>query len=196
MRLGDMQAKPHQRITKYPLLLKAVLKHTQDPHVQHTLRGMVRTVYYYIKSFQIQHKIFVPLIDVLSDSLFACSPVQLSSVKDFLESINDYLRVRDEALALSISAQRVEGYEVEGINEEVDKVKHVFVIILSLSVNLTAFLGLENLGEDICHSVLGALKAGEEKGVQILLMMLEHGCHIRADMQQALLFEDVQLTGL
>lgn len=41
MRLGDMQAKPIQRITKYPLLLKAVLKTTQAPHTQHTLRGMV-----------------------------------------------------------------------------------------------------------------------------------------------------------
>ncbi|XP_071764768.2 uncharacterized protein plekhg6 [Centroberyx gerrardi] len=85
MRLGDMQAKPHQRITKYPLLLKAVLKTTQDPQVQHTLRGM------------------------------------LSSVNGFLESINDYLRLNDEELALSISAQRVEGYEVEGINEEIDR---------------------------------------------------------------------------
>ncbi|KAM4600634.1 uncharacterized protein plekhg6 isoform 2-T2 [Polymixia lowei] len=85
MRMGDMQAKPHQRITKYPLLLKAVLKTTQDPRVQHTLRGM------------------------------------LSSINVFLESINDYLRFNDEELALSISAQRVEGYEVEGINEEIDK---------------------------------------------------------------------------
>ncbi|KAM9353490.1 LOW QUALITY PROTEIN: uncharacterized protein plekhg6 [Symphorus nematophorus] len=85
MRLGDMQAKPHQRITKYPLLLKAVLKTTQDPPVQHILRGM------------------------------------LSSVNSFLESINDYLKLKDEELALSISAQRVEGYEVEGINEEIDK---------------------------------------------------------------------------
>ncbi|KAG7271585.1 hypothetical protein CRUP_027860 [Coryphaenoides rupestris] len=42
MRLGDMQAKPHQRITKYPLLLKAVLKNTLDPHIQQTIRGMVR----------------------------------------------------------------------------------------------------------------------------------------------------------
>ena len=42
MRLQDMQAKPHQRITKYPLLLKAVLKTTEDPQVQHTVRGMVR----------------------------------------------------------------------------------------------------------------------------------------------------------
>ncbi|CAB1456333.1 unnamed protein product [Pleuronectes platessa] len=85
MRLGDMQAKPHQRITKYPLLLKAVLRNTQDPHVQHTLRGM------------------------------------LSSVNSFLESINDHLKLKDEELALSISAQRVEGYEVEGISEEIDK---------------------------------------------------------------------------
>ncbi|XP_073340856.1 uncharacterized protein plekhg6 [Pagrus major] len=85
MRLGDMQAKPHQRVTKYPLLLKAVLKYTEDTNVQHTIRGM------------------------------------LSSVNSFLESINDYLRLKDEELALNISAQRVEGYEVEGINEEIDK---------------------------------------------------------------------------
>ncbi|XP_028984773.1 pleckstrin homology domain-containing family G member 6 [Betta splendens] len=85
MRLGDMQAKPHQRITKYPLLLKAVLRSTQDPRTQRTLRAM------------------------------------LSSVNRFLTSINDYLRVKDEELALSISAQRVEGYVVEGISEEIDK---------------------------------------------------------------------------
>uniref|UniRef100_A0A3Q4BLF2 DH domain-containing protein n=1 Tax=Mola mola TaxID=94237 RepID=A0A3Q4BLF2_MOLML len=97
MRLGDMQAKPHQRITKYPLLLKAVLKTTQDPHVQHKLRGM------------------------------------LSSVNSFLDSINDYLRLKDEELALTISAQRVEGYEVEGINEEIDKVKYKYICQFDLT---------------------------------------------------------------
>lgn len=51
------------------------------------------------------------------------SPLQLSSVNCFLESINDHLRLKDEKLALSISAQRVEGYEVERINEDIDKVK-------------------------------------------------------------------------
>ncbi|XP_038850611.1 uncharacterized protein LOC120048590 [Salvelinus namaycush] len=86
MRLGDMQAKPIQRITKYPLLLKAVLKTTQDPHTQHTLRGM------------------------------------LACVNGFLDSINDYLRLKDEELALSLSAQKIEGYDVmEGMNEEIDK---------------------------------------------------------------------------
>lgn len=39
-----------------------------------------------------------------------------------MESINDYLKLKDEELALSISAQRLDGYEVEGINEEIDKV--------------------------------------------------------------------------
>lgn len=45
-------------------------------------------------------------------------------MNSFLESINDYLRLKDEELALDISALRVEGYEVEGINEEIDKVKY------------------------------------------------------------------------
>ncbi|KAJ8392896.1 hypothetical protein AAFF_G00071000 [Aldrovandia affinis] len=86
MRLGDMQAKPHQRITKYPLLLKAILKSTQDPLTQYSVRRM------------------------------------LTSVNSFLDSINECLRVKDDELALSLSALRVEGYEVvEGISEEIDK---------------------------------------------------------------------------
>uniref|UniRef100_A0A674EV98 Pleckstrin homology domain containing, family G (with RhoGef domain) member 6 n=1 Tax=Salmo trutta TaxID=8032 RepID=A0A674EV98_SALTR len=86
MRLGDMQAKPIQRITKYPLLLKAVLKTTQAPHTQHTLRGM------------------------------------LACVNGFLHSINDFLRLKDDELALSLSAQKIEGYDVmEGMNEEIEK---------------------------------------------------------------------------
>ncbi|XP_045574710.1 pleckstrin homology domain-containing family G member 6 isoform X2 [Salmo salar] len=86
MRLGDMQAKPIQRITKYPLLLKAVLKTTQAPHTQHTLSGM------------------------------------LACVNGFLHSINDFLRLKDDELALSLSAQKIEGYDVmEGMSEEIEK---------------------------------------------------------------------------
>ncbi|XP_041961932.1 pleckstrin homology domain-containing family G member 6 isoform X1 [Alosa sapidissima] len=44
MRLGDMQAKPHQRITKYPLLLKAVLKSTEDSETQDSLKRMLSSV--------------------------------------------------------------------------------------------------------------------------------------------------------
>uniref|UniRef100_A0A8C6KII9 DH domain-containing protein n=1 Tax=Nothobranchius furzeri TaxID=105023 RepID=A0A8C6KII9_NOTFU len=100
MRLGDMQAKPHQRITKYPLLLKSVLENTQQPHMELTLRAM------------------------------------LSSVNRFLEGINHYMQVKDDEYALSISAQRVEGYEVEGINEEIDKlVREICQFDLTCSIS-------------------------------------------------------------
>ncbi|KAG9276579.1 pleckstrin homology domain-containing family G member 6-like [Astyanax mexicanus] len=85
MRLGDMQAKPHQRITKYPLLLKAILKTTEDTHTQGTLHRM------------------------------------LNSVGQFLDSINDYLQFKDDELALFDLSQRIEGYETQGMNEEIDK---------------------------------------------------------------------------
>lgn len=53
-----------------------------------------------------------------------------------MESINDYLRLQDEQLALTISAQRVEGYEVEGINEEIDKVKYEFFCLFCSQQNI------------------------------------------------------------
>lgn len=39
--LGDLLIKPHQRITKYPLLLQAVLKRTPKPQAQEALTAMV-----------------------------------------------------------------------------------------------------------------------------------------------------------
>uniref|UniRef100_A0A673HI16 Pleckstrin homology domain containing, family G (with RhoGef domain) member 6 n=1 Tax=Sinocyclocheilus rhinocerous TaxID=307959 RepID=A0A673HI16_9TELE len=85
MRLGDMQAKPHQRITKYPLLLKAVQKTTEDQPTKNALERMVRLV------------------------------------NHFLESINGYLQLKEDTLALSVAAQRIEGCKIEGLSEEIDK---------------------------------------------------------------------------
>ncbi|XP_035259425.1 uncharacterized protein plekhg6 isoform X1 [Anguilla anguilla] len=86
MRLGEMQAQPHQRITKYHLLLEAILKYTQDRVELYSVRKM------------------------------------LTSVNGFVDSINDYLTFKDDELALSKSAQRVEGYEVaEVMSEEIEK---------------------------------------------------------------------------
>lgn len=39
--LGDLLIKPHQRVTKYPLLLQAVLKRSPEAHVQEALSAMV-----------------------------------------------------------------------------------------------------------------------------------------------------------
>lgn len=38
-----MVAKPHQRLTKYPLLLKSILKKTDEPTARDALNDMVRT---------------------------------------------------------------------------------------------------------------------------------------------------------
>ncbi|XP_044535734.1 pleckstrin homology domain-containing family G member 6 isoform X1 [Gracilinanus agilis] len=42
--LSDLLIKPHQRITKYPLLLQAVLKKTPEPQAQDVLSAMISSV--------------------------------------------------------------------------------------------------------------------------------------------------------
>lgn len=42
LKLADMVAKPHQRLTKYPLLLKSILKKTEEPSARDALNNMVR----------------------------------------------------------------------------------------------------------------------------------------------------------
>ncbi|XP_076796703.1 pleckstrin homology domain-containing family G member 6 isoform X3 [Arvicanthis niloticus] len=42
--LGDLLIKPHQRITKYPLLLQAVLKRSPEPRAQEALNAMIVAV--------------------------------------------------------------------------------------------------------------------------------------------------------
>uniref|UniRef100_A0A8D1KKC5 DH domain-containing protein n=1 Tax=Sus scrofa TaxID=9823 RepID=A0A8D1KKC5_PIG len=42
--LGDLLIKPHQRITKYPLLLQAVLKRSPEAHARDALKAMIAAV--------------------------------------------------------------------------------------------------------------------------------------------------------
>lgn len=42
LKLTDMLVKPHQRLTKYPLLLKSVLKKTDEPPTREAINKMVR----------------------------------------------------------------------------------------------------------------------------------------------------------
>ncbi|KAM9256239.1 LOW QUALITY PROTEIN: pleckstrin homology domain-containing family G member 5 [Cariama cristata] len=44
LKLSDMLVKPHQRLTKYPLLLKSVLKKTDDPRARDAVTTMVGSV--------------------------------------------------------------------------------------------------------------------------------------------------------
>ncbi|XP_051844639.1 pleckstrin homology domain-containing family G member 5 isoform X2 [Antechinus flavipes] len=44
LKLSDMLVKPHQRLTKYPLLLKSVLKKTDDPSTKEAIVTMISSV--------------------------------------------------------------------------------------------------------------------------------------------------------
>uniref|UniRef100_A0A665UP36 Pleckstrin homology domain containing, family G (with RhoGef domain) member 5b n=1 Tax=Echeneis naucrates TaxID=173247 RepID=A0A665UP36_ECHNA len=54
LKLADMLAKPHQRLTKYPLLLKSVLKKTDEPSARDAVNDMVATVEGFINSVDSQ----------------------------------------------------------------------------------------------------------------------------------------------
>ncbi|XP_062871870.1 pleckstrin homology domain-containing family G member 5 isoform X1 [Trichomycterus rosablanca] len=54
LKLADMLAKPHQRLTKYPLLLKTILKKTDDPAARDALLTMVERVESFINSVDSQ----------------------------------------------------------------------------------------------------------------------------------------------
>nr|XP_021499936.1 pleckstrin homology domain-containing family G member 5 isoform X4 [Meriones unguiculatus] len=48
LKLSDMLAKPHQRLTKYPLLLKSVLRKTDEPHAKEAVITMISSVEHFI----------------------------------------------------------------------------------------------------------------------------------------------------
>ncbi|XP_076132346.1 pleckstrin homology domain-containing family G member 5 isoform X2 [Alosa pseudoharengus] len=54
LKLVDMLVKPHQRLTKYPLLLKSILKKTDDPAARDSLNRMVVCVEGFINSVDAQ----------------------------------------------------------------------------------------------------------------------------------------------
>uniref|UniRef100_A0A671TZZ1 Pleckstrin homology and RhoGEF domain containing G5 n=1 Tax=Sparus aurata TaxID=8175 RepID=A0A671TZZ1_SPAAU len=54
LKLADMVAKPHQRLTKYPLLLKSILKKTDEPSARDIVNSMVAAVEGFINSVDSQ----------------------------------------------------------------------------------------------------------------------------------------------
>ncbi|XP_041332537.1 pleckstrin homology domain-containing family G member 5 isoform X2 [Pyrgilauda ruficollis] len=48
LKLSDMLVKPHQRLTKYPLLLKSILKKTDDPRARDAITTMISSVEHFI----------------------------------------------------------------------------------------------------------------------------------------------------
>ena len=115
LKLADMLAKPHQRLTKYPLLLKRVLKKTDEPSARDIVNNMVRGQRQAASS------------RVISRLGSVCNPVSLlkvATVEGFINSVDSQMRQRQERQKLATTSARIDSYEaVEGSSEEVEKVR-------------------------------------------------------------------------
>ena len=110
-----MLAKPHQRLTKYPLLLKSVLRKTEEPRAKEAVITMV-TRAGRAPSVARHPSLALGLNQPLS------AP-QISSVERFIHQVNTCMRQRQERQRLAAVVSRIDAYEVvEGSNDEVDKV--------------------------------------------------------------------------
>ena len=116
LKLSDMLVKPHQRLTKYPLLLKSVLKKTDDPRARDAVTAMVRD-----RGAQgggAQRGVVPP-----SSSNPPPPRPQIGSVERFINDVNSRMRQRQERQRLAAILSRIDAYEVvEGSTDEVDKV--------------------------------------------------------------------------
>ncbi|NWR49417.1 PKHG5 protein, partial [Regulus satrapa] len=123
LKLSDMLVKPHQRLTKYPLLLKSILKKTDEPRARDAITAMVR--------------------DLGRGAAGSVAPgpsnppplsAQISSVERFINDVNSRMRQRQERQRLDAILSRIDAYEVvEGSTDEVDKLLKEF-----LRLDLTA----------------------------------------------------------
>ncbi|NWR65807.1 PKHG5 protein, partial [Bucorvus abyssinicus] len=124
LKLSDMLVKPHQRLTKYPLLLKSVLKKTDDPRARDAITTMVRvggTGHW-----------GGGLPQALEPT--ATTRPQIGSVECFINDVNSRMRQRQERQRLATILSRIDAYEVvEGSTDEVDKLLKEF-----LRLDLTA----------------------------------------------------------
>lgn len=125
LKLTDMLVKPHQRLTKYPLLLKSVLKKTDDQAAREAITRMVRARIRWIQGC------FGSLYQCEVCSGYFTVPwggvwrvlLQIATVEGFINSVDSQMRQREEKQKLAAIASRVEAYEaVEGASEEVEKV--------------------------------------------------------------------------
>ncbi|NXX82725.1 PKHG5 protein, partial [Urocolius indicus] len=122
LKLSDMLVKPHQRLTKYPLLLKSVLKKTDDPRARDAITAMVR-------SRGRARRGPVPPAPPTPPA-----PAQVGSVERFINNVNSRMRQRQEQQRLAAILSRIDAYEVvEGGSDEVDKLLKEF-----LRLDLTA----------------------------------------------------------
>ncbi|RWS06711.1 pleckstriny domain-containing family G member 5-like protein [Dinothrombium tinctorium] len=114
LRLMDILVKPMQRLTKYSLLLKAILKKTDAEDQKEALKQMVTS----FKCMSINH-------------FFTLRFHQNQAVERFVYKVDATLRRRNEEEKLASIAKRIESYDVfDTSNDEVEKVSSFIMKII------------------------------------------------------------------
>ncbi|XP_063072090.1 pleckstrin homology domain-containing family G member 5 isoform X2 [Engraulis encrasicolus] len=94
LKLTDMLAKPHQRLTKYPLLLKSVLKRTDDASARDALSRMVLSVEGFINGVdgQMRQREERLRLEAIAARIEAYEPVEAGSeeVDKILREFNQF----------------------------------------------------------------------------------------------------------
>lgn len=94
----DILVQPMQRLTKYGLLLKAILKHTDDDVDRDNLNIMVSLN----KKKKAQNKLI----------RYVVAKLQIKSVDEFVNSVNYSLKQRQDNERLNGIIARIESYDI------------------------------------------------------------------------------------
>lgn len=115
LKLADMLAKPHQRLTKYPLLLKSVLKKTDEPSVRDVVSSMVATVEGFINSVdsQMQQRQEQQKLATISGRIDSYEAVEGSS-EEVEKILKEYNRFDLMAPMRGISPEETRQLHLEG----------------------------------------------------------------------------------
>ncbi|XP_028308081.1 pleckstrin homology domain-containing family G member 5 isoform X2 [Gouania willdenowi] len=115
LKLADMLAKPHQRLTKYPLLLKSILKKTDEPSARDAVINMVSTVEGFINSVnsQMRQRQEQQKLATVSARIDSYEAVEGSS-EEVEKILKDYNRFDLMAPMRGISAEETRQLHLEG----------------------------------------------------------------------------------
>lgn len=98
LKLMDILVQPMQRLTKYGLLLKAILKHTDDDVDRDNLNIMV------MHEKENKRKTYFLYVFLLK--------LQIKSVDEFVNSVNYSLKQRQDNERLNGIIARIESYDI------------------------------------------------------------------------------------
>ncbi|XP_034169960.1 pleckstrin homology domain-containing family G member 5 isoform X3 [Pangasianodon hypophthalmus] len=115
LKLTDMLVKPHQRLTKYPLLLKSILKKTDEQAAQEALTRMVSAVEGFINNVdsQMRQQEEKQKLAAIASRIEAYEPVE-GAAEEVEKILKDYNQFDLTAPVLGASAEETRQLYLEG----------------------------------------------------------------------------------